>query len=182
MTATPQTITTAEQLEQAGDIGRCELVRGELIMMSPASGWHGWSANDLAYHITHHVRQHKLGAVLTAEPGFLIARQPDTVRAPDIAFVNSTRLHIIPQRGYVQGPPDLAVEVISPRDTATEVMDKVDQWREAGCPLVWVVDPQRRVVTTYSASERRVLRQDDTLTADDILPGFALRVGDIFPR
>src|SRR5436190_21038580 len=102
-------ITTVEQLEAARDLGRCELVRGELIMMSPAGAFHGDVANTLAFMLTGHVKKHNLGKVFAAETGFILSRNPDTVRAPDVAFVRSDRVRAIPKEGFFQGAPDLAV-------------------------------------------------------------------------
>ena len=113
-------ITTAEQLLAAGDIGRCELVRGELILMSPTSYHHGRVAGRIYELLSAHVRQHRLGDTLVGEPGFYLERHPDTVRAPDVAFVQAERAAHAPARGFYDGAPDLAVEVLSPDDRASE--------------------------------------------------------------
>jgi Uma2 family endonuclease len=116
-----------------------------------------------------------------AETGFQIARDPDTVRAPDVGFVLSEREPGEPVKGYFPGPPDLAVEVLSPDDRASEVLAKVRDWLAAGCRRVWVVDPRTRTVSVYrSPSEIVVLSESDTLTDEELLPGFHLPVGEIF--
>jgi Uma2 family endonuclease len=179
--ASVQSITTAEQLLKAGDIGRCELVQGELIMMSLAGANHGQIANSVAYVLTDHVERQKLGSVFAAETGFLISRDPDSVRAPDVAFVKVERLHLVPQRGYFPGAPDLAVEVLSPDDPASDVMAKVQDWLDAGTSAVWIVDPQCKTVTIHRRGAAvQMLRESDDLTADDLLPGFRVPVVEVF--
>jgi len=181
MTTTPQQIVTAEQLLQTPGLGRCELVRGELIMMTPAGFDHGSIVVNVTAPLAVFVREHALGRVTGAETGFQIGRDPDTVRAPDVAFVRADRVPSGPHPGFFQGPPDLAVEVLSPGDRAGEVLDKVQQWLAAGCRAVWLIDPQRRTVAVYDAGQHQVLRSDtDELTGGDLLPGFRLPLADIF--
>jgi Uma2 family endonuclease len=119
----PHSITTAEQLRAAGDIGPCELVRGELIMMAPAGEEHGGVAHTLGRHLGNYVADRSLGRVYAAETGFLIARNPDTVRAPDVSFVRQDRLAPRPRQGFGEIVPDLVAEVLSPGDRAIEVLD-----------------------------------------------------------
>jgi Uma2 family endonuclease len=176
-----ETITTAEELLNAPELGRCELVRGELVMMSPAGFEHGRIALTIGRLLGNFVSQHALGVVLSAETGFQIARDPDTIRAPDVAFVRSERVPSTGMFGFFQGPPDLAVEVLSPGDRASEVTAKVHDWLDAGCRLVWVVDPQSRTVTAYrSRREIAVFTVADTLAASDVLPDFSIAAGEIF--
>lgn len=179
--ATVDTITTAQQLLEAGDIGRCELIRGVLRMMSPAGLEHGHIAAAFAESLQHFVRKHRLGRVLTCDPGFLIEQNPDTVRAPDVAFVTTQRIAGRRIRGYFPGAPDLAVEVNSPNDRPGEVLQKAGQWLSAGAQVVWVVDPERQTVTIHHAQEPlRVLSRHDTLTCPSLLPGFELPLADVF--
>jgi len=117
-------ITTAEQLLRAGDIGRCELIRGELRMMIPPGAEHGRIAMSLSLRIGNHVLARDLGTVYAAETGFRLTRGPDTVRAPDLGFVRAGRPPA-PKRGYYPGAPDLAVEVLSPDDRPGYVREKV---------------------------------------------------------
>jgi Uma2 family endonuclease len=173
-------ITTAEQLLRAGDIGRCELIRGKLHMMIPPGFLHGRITMKLSGPILSHVEAHGLGTVVAAETGFLLARDPDTVRAPDIAFVRAARLPG-PERGYFPGAPDLAVEVLSPDDRPGYVRDKVAEWLEAGARAVWVVDPREQTVAVHEPGRApSVLGEADTVRGGDVLPGFALAVRDIF--
>ncbi len=121
--ATVEQITTAVQLLQA-NLQHCELVGGELMMMSPAGFNHGGIAGNIGLALAAFVKPRRLGVVATAEPGFQIAHDPDTVRAPDVAFVRAERIPPGGVKGYFQGPPDIAVEVVSPNDRASDVMAK----------------------------------------------------------
>ncbi|MHC4974711.1 MAG: Uma2 family endonuclease [Planctomycetota bacterium] len=173
-------ITTAEELLRAGDIGRCELVRGELRTMIPPGAKHGWIAINVTGPILNHVKANDLGRVYAAETGFQLSRDPDTVRAPDVAFVRSDRPGP-PDSGYYPGAPDLAVEVLSPDDRPGYVRDKVAEWLEAGARAVWVVDPSARTVTVHEpGGEPCVLDEAAALPGGDVLPGFELPVAEIF--
>lgn len=178
-----QTLMTADQLlAMPRDGFRYELVKGELIRMSPAGGEHGAIAAKLAIIFGAYVIENDLGLVFGAETGFKIAVDPDTVRAPDFAFVNRAR---IPESGiptgYWIGAPDLAVEVISPGDIYGEVEDKVLEWLDAGARMVIVVNPRRRTSTVYrSRHEVKILSEADELNGEDVLPGFACKVSAFF--
>jgi len=173
-------ITTAGDLLRAGDIGRCELVRGELRMMIPAGGEHGRIAGTLALVLGGHVRAGNLGTFYGAETGFVLSIDPDTVRAPDFAFVRAERGRP-PLRGYVPGAPDLAVEVLSPDDRPGYVREKVAEWLEAGARAVWVVDPRDRTVTIHEPGRPPLLlAETESLSGGDVLPGFELPVRDVF--
>src|SRR4051812_24414815 len=111
---------TEEELFAMGDIGRCELVHGEIIHMAPAGAEHGGIVGEIHGRIWAHVRQNGLGKVYAAETGFTIARNPDTTRAPDVAFVRHERVPKTPRRGFFDGPPDLAIEVVSPGDSHSD--------------------------------------------------------------
>jgi Uma2 family endonuclease len=147
--AATQTITTAEQLLHNPGLGRCELVRGESIMMSPGGFEHGRIIMNVAVPLGVFLKQNPLGVLLGAETGFWIAQDPDTVRAPDVAFVRADRVGASPVKGFFPGAPDLAVEVLSPDDRASEVLDKVRDWLQAGCHSVWIVDPRTRTIAIY---------------------------------
>jgi Uma2 family endonuclease len=151
--------------------------------MSPASARHGEIAATLARHLGNYVADHRLGTVYAAETGFLVGRDPDTLLAPDVAFVRAERLPKPgQQQGFLELAPDLVVEVVSPSDTSRYVSDKVLTYLDAGCRLVWVVEPERRTVTV-SAPERtaRVMMAADTLEGGQVLPGLTLAVAAIFP-
>jgi len=146
----------------------------------PPGANHGRVAMRLGRRIADHVEAHGLGTAYAAETGFLLSRSPDTVRAPDAAFVRAGRPPT-PERGYYRGAPDLAVEVLSPDDRPGYVREKVAEWLEAGARAVWVVDPRKRTVTVHDLGrEPRTLGKGDMLRAGDVLPGFAIAVREIF--
>lgn len=175
-------VTTAEQLLTLHEPGcRHELVRGEVRRMSPAGHWHGAIAARIAALLDTFLRKHELGLAFGAETGFVLARDPDTVRAPDAAFVRAERV-LPPGPGYFAGPPDLAVEVISPTDTFSEVHAKALAWLDHGARAVWLVDPTAHTVTVLHARDSvRVLAETDELSGGDVLPGFACAVRELFP-
>jgi Uma2 family endonuclease len=182
--ATPQTLLTADELLRLPHSGqRHELVRGELRTMPPAGGDHGLVAMEIGGQLRDHVKPRRLGYVSAAEAGFRIHRDPDTVLAPDAAFVALERLPERPSlRGFVPLVPDLVVEVVSLFDTATEVEEKVQAWLAAGARMVWVVHPRTRSVTVYrSPMDVRVLKEADELDGTPVLPEFRCPVRDLFP-
>ncbi len=132
------------------DGDRHELIRGELRTVTPAGHPHGRIAMRFAWPLAQYVEERRLGAVYAAETGFLLASDPDTVRAPDVAFVRRERVAEVGETGgYLPGAPDLAVEVISPGDTYTGVEGKVTEWLQAGARMVIVVDPPNRAVKVH---------------------------------
>jgi len=179
-TSTP--LLTADDLWRMPNNERRELVRGELRTMAPAGFDHGAIISNIHYLLTAHVKTNKLGVVLGAETGFLLSSSPDTVRAPDVAFVTASRVPGAGRpAGYFPGAPDLAAEVVSPRDTVEEVEDKVDEYISAGARLVWVINPKRRSVTIYQPDANPiVLRDGDALDGAGVVPGFRCAVSEIF--
>ncbi len=182
MSTTTQLMTADELLRLPRGRFRYRLVKGELITMSPAGSEHGVVIMNLAAPLAHYVKANKLGIVFGAETGFIIEENPDTVLAPDVAFIS--REHIpesgIPKK-YWPGTPDLAVEVLSPGDTPREVEKKVNQWLTAGAQVVWTVDPKRKSVTVHRASaDASTFSETDELGGEDIVPGFRCRVSEIF--
>lgn len=174
---------SAEELFALPDDGfRYELVRGELRKMTPAGGRHGYLALEIGAELRNHVKANNLGRVFAAETGFLLASDPDTVRAPDAAFVRRERIEAVGVvEGYWPGAPDLAVEVISPNDAYTEVEEKVFDWLEAGTRMVMVVNPRRKAVTVYrSRSDIAVLTAEDTLDGGAVVPGWSVPVRELF--
>ena len=180
MIAAEHLMTAAELLQTPG-LGRCELVHGELIPMTPAGFEHGRIAAEIGWVLKEFVKRRPLGTVTGAETGFQIGRDPDTVRAPDAAFIRADRVPPTPVRGFFPEAPDLAVEVLSPGDRASEVAAKVQDWLAAGCRMVWVVDPETTTVTVYRGRNQiAILGSSDVLVGDDVLPGFSVPVGSLF--
>ena len=184
MTVRSRPITAEELLERPDGGLRYELVGGELREMAPAGNKHGYLALEIGAELRNHVKANKLGRTYTAETGFKIASDPDTVRAPDVAFVSQGRLDEVGEvEGYWPGAPDLAIEVISPNDVHTEVVEKALSWLEAGCHMVLVVDPGQRTATVYRSLENiRILRAEagDVVDGGDVVPGWRLSLAELF--
>ena len=173
-------MTAEELLRLALPNKRTELVRGVLVVREAAGYQHGHVAAQLLAAIANHVNANRLGRVFAAETGFTLARNPDTVRAPDIAFISTARLPEPPPRGFAELAPDLAVEVLSPDDRPGEVLAKVGNWLTAGARLVWVVDPIRALARVYRADgSESMLDETDALQGEDVLPGFAYQLSAI---
>jgi Uma2 family endonuclease len=174
---------TAEELFRMPDDGsRYELVRGELRRMTPAGNTHGYIAGEIFAELRNHVKANDLGRTYAAETGFKVASDPDTVRAPDAAFISREQVEKTgPTEGYWPGAPDLAVEVVSPNDTHSEVVEKALAWLEAGSRMVLVADPGNSTLTVYrSPRDVSVLRQGDTADGGDVVPGWKLSVAQLF--
>jgi Uma2 family endonuclease len=178
MTVDARLFTAEELLRLPDDGSRYELVQGELKKMSPSGLEHGRIAARIAIHLGAHVRQHRLGEVYIAEAGFVLTREPDTVRAPDVSFVRADR--VISTNGFMPGAPDLSVEVISPSDLVTEVNRKTGQYLRAGSRAVVVVDPENRIVHVHRASAPEVTIVEDVLEVEDVVPGWKMPVAEIF--
>ena len=176
-------LMTADELALLPDDGlRHELVRGELRTMAPPFFPHGRQANRIHLSLGHHVEAHGLGEAFASEIGFRLTTDPDTVRAPDVAFLSREQLQAagsVP--GYFPGSPVLVVEVISPNDRYTEVDEKVAEWLEHGAQLVFVVNPRRRTVAVHRADGSvHILGPEDTLDGEDVVPGWSLAVRELF--
>lgn len=179
---TRKTMLTAEELLHLPTAGRLELVRGELYEMPPAGARHGGVAMRVGILLGGHVYRNHLGEVLAAETGFVLQRDPDTVRAPDVSFVARDRLPAgeLPA-GFLDLAPDLAVEVVSPGDTTREVQEKVEDWLYAGTHLVWVVYPATQTVTVHrSLEDVSELSGSDVLDGGQVVPGFSCHVQELF--
>lgn len=178
----PVGMATADQLLAMPDDGfRYELVKGELRRMAPAGFEHGAIGMRLVTRLGTHVEAADLGVVLGPDTGYRIGSEPDTVRAPDVSFVRRARVaeEGLP-KGYWTGAPDIAVEVISPGDTYSEVESKVEEWLDAGTRLVVVLNPRSSTATVYrSRSEVVRLPQSDDLDLRDVVPGFTCPVADL---
>lgn len=182
--ATTEELVSAAQFEQQPPAGRSELIDGEIRAMSPTGFEHGLITLKIGRILGDFVEEHRLGAVCGAETGFVLRRDPDTVRAPDVAFVTAVRAAAQASlASFFDGPPDLAVEVVSPSDRDEEVEEKVLDFLAAGTREVWVVRPRTRTVTVYrSLREVFVLTVEDTLGGSELLPGFETPVRALFPQ
>ena len=161
---------------------KAELVRGELRVTPPAAGPHGRVATNLVALLSAYLKGSGLGWVYADGVGYQLLELPRTVRSPDASFVRADRL---PKEGIGPGflklAPDLAVEVLSPTESASELEEKLDDYRACGTPLIWVVDPVRRtVMIVASDSAVRWLREADTLDGGEVVPGFSCGVAELF--
>ena len=161
---------------------KAELVRGELRVSPPAGASHGVAGANLVARLMEHVLPRKLGRVFGDGFGYQLTRIPHTVRVPDASVVLAERW---PSegvgRGLFQFAPDLAIEVLSPSETASEVQEKLDDYHVAGTTLVWVVDPVRRSVMIVARAAPLIqLHESDTLHGGEVLPEFSCAVSDIF--
>lgn len=182
MTIHVRLMTAEDLLELPDDSMRHELIEGELRTMPPAGHEHGSIAMTFGAALTTYVQAQKLGRVYAAETGFTVSTNPDTVLAPDVAFVSTERLSLISRReGYFPGVPDLAVEVISPNDRYSEVEEKVRLYLGRSTPMVVIVDPRTETLKVYrSPNEVQILTKEDTLEGGEVVPGWTLSLSDLF--
>lgn len=175
------TLMTAEDLQANPVENKCtELVAGHILVREPPGYRHGFVAARLLVAIANHVNARALGIVLAAETGFTLFRNPDTVRASDVAFIRAERVPAESRNTYPEFAPDLAVEVLSPSDRAGKVLSKIGDWLDAGARLVWVVDPVRRAARVYRADGSvSSLSAGDTLDGEDVLPGLSIQVASM---
>jgi Uma2 family endonuclease len=181
--AAPTELLTLEDFERLPeeDAYRLELVRGRAVREPRPGARHGWIVRKLYRALDAHLEENELGIVIN-ETGFLLSVDPPTVRGPDLAVITSESL---PREGIPEGfwtrPPDLAIEVLSPSNSAVEIHEKVLDYLTSGTRLVWVVDPHTRTVTVYgSRHESHLLTLGDDLEGGEVLPGFRIALADLF--
>ena len=177
----PPALMTADELVHVHIPDKhVELVRGVLVVREPAGSTHGLVAMRLGAELAVYAKRTDAGGVFAAETGFKVAVDPDTVRAPDIAFVRRERMPSPDAPGYAALAPDLVVEVLSPSDRPGEVLAKIGDWLEGGARLIWVIDPARRLARVYRADgTEEIVTADQTLQGEDVVPGFASPLADI---
>jgi Uma2 family endonuclease len=175
-------IMTAEQLERFDIAGKStELVRGRLVVRELPGTHHGKLASRLNLRVGAFVETHRLGETFGQDTGFKIASNPDTVRAPDFAFLGHERLARVAKRGYAAVAPDLIAEILSPDDRPGEVRAKIDEWLRAGVRLAWELDPDRRVAWVHRPDgSRSLVDAGGTLDGEAVLPGFSCELRDLY--
>ena len=177
-----EALVTGDKLWAMGNIGPCELVEGKIVFMSPTGFPHGNYEGNFYEQLKAYARQKKSGKVVVGEVGIYVQRDPDTIRAADVVYVSNERLA---QRrktsGYLDVAPELIVEILSPDDRWQEVNQKMREYFAIGVNLVWVVEPASKTVYAYrSMTAVQEFAETDTLTAEDVLPGFSAPVVALF--
>ena len=171
---------TAEELGNLPDSPyRHELIKGELLTMSPAGFKHDVIGTTLALLLFNHVRASHLGIVVSGDTGFKLESDPDTVLAPDGAFIARERVGVISE-SFHAGPPDLAIEVSSPSDRRTKVERKTALWLSLGVKSVWLVEPRQRTIEVVRSDGLRKLFHESDELVDETVPGFRVPVSEIF--
>jgi Uma2 family endonuclease len=156
-----------------------DLVRGVLVREPRPADLHGTMQVELGHHLVSWAKAR--GARVTAGSGYILAEDPPTVRGPDIAVVVKPRSSAGQPGGWIRGAPDVAIEILSPSDTASAMQEKTLDYFGGGARQVWIVDPHARSVTVYRADgTARLLRDDETLAGEDVLPGFSLALTELF--
>ena len=176
-------LMTVEDLANLDDVpGRYDLIRGELIRMSPSGFRHGVCSMRIARQVANFAEVHALGEVPLSNTGFVLSRNPDVLLAPDVAFVSADRLPPADkQSGFLELALDLVVEVVSPSDLFVDASEKLLEYLDAGVQVVWIVDPRRKTVSVYSPDRTAIiLTGDDVLDGGTVLPGSQLPLPDVF--
>ena len=175
-------LTAADLLRLDAKGVKGELIRGVLCETMSAGITHGQVVINLAVHMGNYVKPRRLGRIVGSDAGILLERDPDTVREPDAAFISAEKLPLDTNApGYLEGAPELVVEVFSPSDTFRGINDKAMMWLRYGVLVVWVVFPETQTVEVYlQDGSISSLGTDDTLDGGAAIPGFQLQVGDIF--
>jgi Uma2 family endonuclease len=188
--ASPALPTTAEALLTSPlPAAQVELVRGQVVVREPPGQRHGSIVGRMHLALALHLREERRangwtsarGRLIVGDAGYILERQPDTVRGPDVAYLSRARYDGALPDGYLELAPDLVVEVRSPHDRPAAVSEKVTDWLRAGVQLVWVVDPARLEVVEYAGDGTvRVMQTTETLDGGVVLPNFVRVVGEIF--
>ena len=180
-TTKTQLMTAEELLKMPKDGYRYELVRGVLRKMAPVGHTGGYYELNISSELRAFVKANGLGRAYSSNTGFLLERDPDYVLAPDASFVRQERVETATEeRGYFPGAPDFVAEVISPNDRYSDVAEKVQEWLNAGTPMVVVVNPRDRTASVHTPNSVITLTESDILDGGDIVPGWRLPVADIF--
>ncbi|HVF49262.1 MAG TPA: Uma2 family endonuclease [Pyrinomonadaceae bacterium] len=183
MSTTTRRMTADELLLLPEDGYRYELIDGELIRMSPTGFEHSTIMFRLGGRLNAHVEENDLGVVCGGDVGVVVSENPDTVIAPDLAFISKERIPAEGvHKGYLRQTPDLVAEIISPSEVLKESREKAERWLAEGARMVWLVNPRKRTVTVYRpAFAPQVLAETDELDGLDVVSGFRCAVAKIFP-
>ncbi|HXV99941.1 MAG TPA: Uma2 family endonuclease [Anaerolineae bacterium] len=180
-TLTETKLTTGEELAAMGNLGRCELIEGRIVSMAPTGDEHGGIEIKIGGKLDVFATTHKLGKVRVGEVGVYTHRNPDTVRGADALFISNERYAQKKSPSFLDVAPELVVEILSPNDSWSDVTQKLREYLAIGVQLVWVVDPRARIIYAYrSMTEVREFTENDDLPGDEILPGFLVKVAELF--
>lgn len=178
--AEPERIT-GKELATMEDVNRSELVKGELVRMSPAGHPHGFYEVNFGAILFNFVREHKLGRVIGGEVGIYTGRDPDTIRAADVAFISNERMSQVQSQSYLDVAPELVIEILSPSDSWMMVSQKIEEYFTSDVVQIWIADPKRQQVDVYaSPTDFERFSAGDTLSGGDVLPGFSVAVAELF--
>lgn len=180
-TAVEERLITGEELFEMGDIGRSELIDGRIVFMSPTGGEHAYLEVALSSRLDNFMRARKLGWVLAGEVGFYIRRNPDRIRAPDVAFVSRQRMPRRPRKNFLEVTPELVVEIVSPSDEWAEIRRKIADYFSIGVNRVWLVEPDEQDILVFqSPTEFTRFGIGESLKGEGVLKGFELVVSELF--
>ncbi len=180
-TDTREQLITGEELAEMGDIGRCELIEGELIMRSPTGWRHGRYEARFGYILQNFIEENPLGEIFVGEVGIYTRRDPDTIRGADVLFISHKRLAQTQAKSFLDVAPELIVEVMSPSDRWSEVKQKLREYFDIGVIVVWVADPADKTISVYrSLTKVQILNETDDISGGEVLPKFKVRVADFF--
>jgi Uma2 family endonuclease len=174
-------LMTGEELARRRDLNPCELVNGRVVPMAPAGHIHGEVESRLDVKLALYAQETGSGRVMVGEVGIYTGRDPDTVRGADIVFISHGRYARCGPSAFLDVPPELVVEILSPEDRPGQVKEKIQEYLSAGVDRVWFVDSRRRSVLVYhSSGQVETLETGDILRDEEILPGFSLPLSELF--
>lgn len=174
-------LLTAEEAFWLDPAARWQLVEGRIVELSPVKQRHGKILTRLAHRVNEVVERDGLGEVYTGDVGFILRRNPDTVRAPDLAFIRRGRLPAEEPETFSEVVPDLAAEILSPSDRWSDVEEKIAEYLAAGVTVVWILDPSRNEVRVHRADRAlEILGADALLTEPTLLPSLRVPLRDLF--
>lgn len=178
---TESKLITGEELAALGHLGRCELVEGRIVPMAPTGDEHGGIEVKIGGRLDIFATTHNLGKVRVGEVGIYTRRNPDTVRGADALFISNERYAQRKSQSFLDVAPELVVEILSPNDLWSEVTQKLREYFAIGVRLIWVIDPQVRIIYAYrSMTDVREFTEKDELPGDELLPGFLVKVAELF--
>lgn len=177
----PERPITGAELYAMGNLGSSELVQGRIVPKMPTGHPHGFIENVIGALLYIYLAKNRIGRALSSEVGIFTRRDPDTVRAADVAFISNERLQQVTSHSFLDVAPELVVEIMSPSDSWSEVQAKLAEYLAIDVKVVWVVDPQLEQVHVYHGPEQvKLLQKQDELSGEDVLPGLTIPLTEIF--